>query len=411
MQFGVVRPHQYTNYSKAANQKDLEAVWSLLSQPERLSKGLLQRISTETQIPIDTLKTWRKKLRANSDYRPVLGAPNRPRVLTDDLERRIYEVITEQYISCGRYCPKYVLRTIALDIVGTSLPKFRASHSWIAGFMHRWGLSVRRPHIRRRSLPRDELVAKFVGEFDVALMQLPKNLIFNMDESAWRLVNGELRTIARRGSDEVIMEMTQDIKATITVIATIDVDGGKHPIWIIARGKTAKCENKYRNDPRLRKYIKSGDLIVSHSASGWATAELMKSYLAWLDRRTGYRRKYLVWDLHSSHRDESVKQYAEKKNTYLSFIPAGQTAIWQPLDRRIFGQVKQICHMRFQQMMTERPLEELDMIDAIIILLEVWQTVRKRHIKAAWSHLIEVEEEPEYEYDYDAEEEEEDVSE
>ena len=146
-----------------------------------------------------------------------------------------------------------------------------------------------------------------------------------MDESCWRIVNGKLITISRKGADEVIVSTRTDLKTTLTVIATINAKGEKLPIWIIAHGKTSRCEEKYLNDFGLRKYLKNKMLIISHSENGWATAQLMHEYLKWLSRKNQKKMSYLIWDLHSSHRDESVKDYAHKKNIGLSYIPAGQT--------------------------------------------------------------------------------------
>lgn len=402
MSLGPVRPAQHTNYQRVQNQRGLEVVWERLSLPGKLPRGTLQEIHAQTRIPINTLKTWRKKLLRDARYRPVHGQPGHSNVLSDDIESEIWERVKTDYIDLHKYCPRCVLKEVARQIVGDRVPNFKAGHSWCNGFMSRWGLSLRKPHVRRRTAPADGIVASFIAEFDVALMQLPKRLIFNMDESAWRIMNGQIRTITRKGSDEVFVETPHSMKQTITVIATIDAEGGKLPLWIIAEGKTSKCEARYRDDERLRKYIKGGDLLIGHSKSGWATAPLMRCYLKWLNRYTHYRHKYLVWDLHSSHRDEDVKQYACQKNTTLSFVPAGQTGLWQPLDRRIFGAIKSACHSEFQKMMLDSSLDGVDLIDALVILLQKWKQLKPRTVKAAWSHLIERDEEPEYEYDVES---------
>ena len=82
--------------------------------------------------------------------------------------------------------------------------------------------SMRMPHVKRRSLFNDEIIAKFIAEFEIALIQLQKRLIFNMDESAWRIVNGRLRTVARKGDDDVAVLLKTDPKETLTIIATIN---------------------------------------------------------------------------------------------------------------------------------------------------------------------------------------------
>ena len=46
------------------------------------------------------------------------------------------------------------------------------------------GLSFRCPHLGRRAGPHDSLVASFINEFDVALAQYPRELIYNMMKHA-----------------------------------------------------------------------------------------------------------------------------------------------------------------------------------------------------------------------------------
>ena len=71
------------------------------------------------------------------------------------------------------------------------------------GFLSRHGLSFRSPHLRRRAEPNDSLVASLIAEFDVALTQSPKELIYKIDETFSRTVSGELRILTRKGADNV----------------------------------------------------------------------------------------------------------------------------------------------------------------------------------------------------------------
>ena len=43
------------------------------------------------------------------------------------------------------------------------------------------------------------MVDLFVAEFDVALAQHPRQLIYNIDEICWRIVNGELKALMPDG--------------------------------------------------------------------------------------------------------------------------------------------------------------------------------------------------------------------
>ena len=251
--------------------------------------------------------------------------------------------------------------------------------------MRRWNLSDRLPHIARRSRVDDESVAGFIQKIEMAKFQYADKEIINVDETSWRVLNGKLKVIARRGADEVKVAADFDTKKTVTIIAGCMMSGKKLPLTLLSKGKSPACETKYRDDQRLRKYI-SKDIFINHTESGWSTAEFARRYLSFIHERFE-NGCLLLWDVHASHRHESVKQAAQEHGICLSFIPAGQTAIWQPLDRRIFGIVKQKAKLRFQEVIIRKGLENVDMIDAIVVLIEVWRSLSEQTIRKAWSHL------------------------
>ena len=389
--FPVLLPRQHTNYDclPKGRRENLEAILDLLKSTSKLENGTIKKIHEETKIPLGTIKTWRRKLLANPNATVIIhGARGISRILDKEIEDQIYKKIMSDYILQKRYCSLLAIQTISKQIIGDTIPNFKGSRTWAQGFLKRHGLSIRSPHVKRRSEYNDDIISKFVAEFDVALMQLPPKLILNMDESAWRIVNGRLRTVARKGDDDVTVLLKADPKETLTIIATINAEGEKFPIILIANGKTERCEEKFRNDKRLRKYISQGDLVIMHSKSGWATAELMKQYLKWLTGKIEKRNAYLLWDLHSSHRDEDVKKYSTKKNIQLSYIPAGQTGEWQPLDRKIFGNLKKQCHYEFEKLLINHSIDNYDIVDAIVILMEIWKKIPEETVKKSWNHLI-----------------------
>ena len=170
-------------------------------------------------------------------------------------------------------------------------------------------------------------------------MQYEDSEIVNADETCWRIINGVLKTISLKGSDQVNVNINFDIKSSVTVMAACTLSGRKLPLMLIAKGKTKKCEDKYVKDPRLRKYINKS-LFIDHTPDGWSTNSFVLNYLKFLKKQMDQKPFYLIWDLHASHRHELVKAEANNLNINLSFIPAGQTDRWQPLDCSIFGIVK-----------------------------------------------------------------------
>ena len=267
-------------------------------------------------------------------------------------------------------------------IVFTEMSRPTFSRHWQTRFEERTGLSYRVPHLRRRSQPKDDYVAKFVEEFEIARLQFQPDSILNADETCWRIVNGQLKTIAVKGSEEVTIQTTFDIKQSVTVMACCSSDGQKLPLMLIAEGTTERCEDKFRNDRNLRTYMNKA-LFVDHTANGWSTCEFAKRYLDFISNQMKGRNVYLIWDLHSSHRKDSVIEYARERNIHLSLVPAGQTAYWQPLDKKVFGALKKKALKHFTQTLSD----QYTINDAVLTLVKVWQKMKEEKIRSAWDHL------------------------
>ena len=254
--------------------------------------------------------------------------------------------------------------------------------------MSRHGLSFRRAHSRRRTKPNDAIVAAFLQEIEVAREALTDDLIFNMDETAWLLFNGRLITVARRGTEDVSTQARVDEKANFTVLCTITLSGRKLAPWVIIRGTTDRCERSYRSDPRLRRLIAGKKIIFTHSKSGWATHEVMRDYVKWLSDQVKGHWSYLIWDLHVSHRNQTVRDTAAAQCVNLAYVPAGLTSVWQPLDVRVFGSLKAHAMSLLDAQCAIRSLSELDMTDALLILAQAWDDLTPEVIRAGWRSLV-----------------------
>ena len=374
--------HTYRNLSPETR----EALCQALGQPGRLPPGMLQRIHEETLIPKANLSRWRRLILQGTDpfaKRPGRGSVHR---LTPEAEEEIYQRLLP-YVDEERFCPPSVVRAVAMSVAGTTHPRFKAGRKWMKNFLRRHGLSLRSAHPRRQTCPNDGIIAAFLQEFEIAKLEIPHKWIYNMDETAWRLFNGRLRTVARRGQESVSTASHLSDKDCLTVICTVSLAGEKLPPWIIVKGKTDRCEDRYRNDPRLRSLLSGGHVFFTHSTKGWATKDVMKTYLTWLSTRIEPEWSYLVWDLHASHRDETVKAVAHESRVNLAYVPAGQTSVWQPMDVRVFGALKSHAQTLLNTECMNRPLEELDMVDAVLILLKAWTDLDRETIVSGWANI------------------------
>ena len=416
----VLVPRAHTVYDQEIRTKSeyYEPIFEILAQPGRLPHGALLEISTRTKIPKDTLKTWRSKVKEDANWRPHHGSPGCPRVFTKEQESalrdKIVDVIQRQeYIS--REQSKEFAREMWRNEVEKRLnaesdeteaqtgynrpqddvkvlwarakrdPRF--SWVWQKSFEERWGLSYRVPHVRRRSRPDDDYVARFVEEIELAKMQFPQSCIFNADETCWRIVNGKIKTLALKGSDEVNIQSNFDAKKSVTVMACCSADGKKLPLMVITSGTTPACEEKFRQNERLRHYI-NRKLFIDHTERGWSTHEFAQRYLKFISRQVHERQILLTWDLHSSHRKDCVREYAKEHSIHLSFIPAGQTSYWQPLDRRLFGILKKKATAELERTTYDSSLTEISIMDAVLVLVRVWESLPEETIRASWSHLM-----------------------
>ena len=312
-----------------------------------------------------------------------------PRVLSEEIEKDIYKELTK-YIDNGLYCPRKILKATAISVASKhGVDNFLASTTWQRGFLSRYALSFRKPHTRRRQEPNDEIIGRYCQDFDVALAQYPRNLIFNMDETCWRIINGTLKTLQRKGTDNVTINLECDPKLSVTVIATISASGEKLPLWVIVTGKSG-AERRFRENLRAAASDRRLPLIFCHTDNGWATAELMKRYLEWLSERVNRRKCHLIWDLHSSHRNEEVKTKANELEINLQYVPAGQTGFWQPLDAGIFGAIKMEAKTKFDvKVMEAGPGGEssIGIFQALEILYEIWKDLDPGAVISAWSML------------------------
>jgi hypothetical protein len=68
-------------------------------------------------------------------------------------------------------------------------------------------------------------------------------------------------------------------------------------------------------------------------------------------------------------------------------VPAGTTDRHQPLNRRIFGNLKSRARARFDDLWIRDPDHELTLIGAIEILLKVWHDLGQDEVLDAWSEF------------------------
>jgi hypothetical protein len=205
--------------------------------------------------------------------------------------------------------------------------------------------------------------------------QYPPTKIFNCDETSWKYLLAPQKVLAYKGTETVKIRCDVDEKKCITAMGTITASGDKLPLWIISKGKTPKC---------LEKFGQTTTEILSFTESGWCTEELFLNYLEWLSQSAANAPLALVLDIYPTHRTERVKTFASEHSIQLLFVPAGATGRLQPLDYRIFGELKQRARKPYKQIAFRTGTLKASDAEVLNVLRKSWDQVSKENVIKAW---------------------------
>ena len=119
-----------------------------------------------------------------------------------------------------------------------TIPDFQISAHFISNFKQRNRFSSRRPHFKRRTKSSLEYIQNFKAEIIALFNVFDHSYILNADETSWRIFPNGIITCAETGSDSVSVQVQDDDKKVVSVMATIFGASTKFPLYIIAKGKT-----------------------------------------------------------------------------------------------------------------------------------------------------------------------------
>jgi hypothetical protein len=89
----------------------------------------------------------------------------------------------------------------------------------------------------------------------------------NCDETSWKLYPNGIFTRAGTGSQNVVVNVTGNDKNSITVMTSVTLAKTKLPLYILAKGRTERCESSQLGELRLHQ--------SDHSPTGWMTEQTM----------------------------------------------------------------------------------------------------------------------------------------
>jgi hypothetical protein len=181
--------------------------------------------------------------------------------------------------------------------------------------------------------------------------------------------------------ETVKIKTARSEKEFFTAFGAISADGTKLPLWIITRGRTSRSHAKFGDHDE-------GGVRITHSESGWCTEDVMVAYLEWIHNNAAQSFPCaLVLDAHPSDRKARVQQQAKELEIELFFVPAGGTARFQPLDLRIFGELKSRARAEFQQRFVRAGGCEAHYNMAMQVLCKCWRQIPAQNVRKAWEGI------------------------
>ena len=240
---------------------------------------MLSQLSREFSIPKRTVSNWYKQYQNGPNLRPysTINRSLSHHLFTDKEERNITEFIKENFTKRGQLFTDTQFRELAMSAFlfkhrdEDQIPNFMVSDHFIHDFKKRNHISSRLAHPERRSVSNEEENIDWENDIGELLNTFPRDRILNCDETSWQIFPNFLKTWAETGSQNIQIRVSGNPKDSITVLATIAPNGTKCPLFIIAKGKTNRCEESQLSDTAYH--------IRTHLINGWSTAETFQEYL------------------------------------------------------------------------------------------------------------------------------------
>ena len=95
----------------------------------------------------------------------------------------------------------------------------------------------------------------------------------------------------------------------------------------------------------------------------------------------------LLLDNFDSHTTDNVKQYAKNKNIHLIYVPNGMTPIFQPLDVKLNGIIKEKAIQKFSNFKANNPNKKYNHEQCLVDILEIIKSISRKTIINAFKCL------------------------
>lgn len=145
------------------------------------------------------------------------------------------------------------------------MPMF--STTWITVFLKRNKLSWPKAHFARRGKIDKTCVKLFLNELAWAVVLYGWNKVYNLDKTSVWLNNGQIKTVALRKTEGVIVGQARNEKECFTAIGCCN-RCEVFPLVIVSKGKTDKSKLKFNIENEEQ-------IILTKNVNGWTNEAVM----------------------------------------------------------------------------------------------------------------------------------------
>jgi hypothetical protein len=199
-------------------------------------------------------------------------------------------------------------------------PQFLASRAFAWRYKKKWRLDSRRPRAHPKPTVVDPLAdAAYLEEVKKWQARVPPELFLNLDETAFRLANTTLTSIAPHGTRCRVIGGA-DQRHGFTMVLVVTANGIKLKPTFIKRGKTERAIKVLKAKYGTRSFWLTAE-------RGWSNEDKMCSIIKHIIfPHTQGRQAVLLMDVYGGHQTPAVLACCRKHNLVPLWVPAGATA-------------------------------------------------------------------------------------
>jgi hypothetical protein len=181
--------------------------------------------------------------------------------------------------------------------------------------------------------------------------------------------------LAEKDTEAGKLKSSRGENESYTAYGCITGFGDKLPFWIITKSKTDRSHAKFGQP---------ADIMIRHSPNGWTTEIQMIEYIECLSAQCHGERLMLIRDVYKAHPTVAFQGKAQELGIELLFVPAGGTSRFQPLNHRLFGELKSHAGAAFQRFTRETGMQGVSPEETLAVLVESWEAVSADNVRKAW---------------------------